>query len=63
MGKGLVQRATAAQPRGDAADRADPASIEQGGSAALFLKRPSAVLDVTGRKVGPRRSLSRKATT
>jgi len=32
--------------------------IEQGGSAALFLKGPSAVLDVSGRKVGPRRARS-----
>jgi glycerol-3-phosphate O-acyltransferase len=56
MGKGWFS-ALRPQSRGDAAEELRQV-IEQGGSAALFLKRPSAVLDVTGRKIGPRRSLS-----
>jgi glycerol-3-phosphate O-acyltransferase len=56
MGKGWF-RALTPESRGNPADELKQV-IEQGGSAALFLKRPSAVLDVTGRKAGPRRSLS-----
>jgi glycerol-3-phosphate O-acyltransferase len=56
MGKGWF-RALTPHSRGDAAEELKQV-IEQGGSAALFLKRPSAVLDVTGRKAGPRRSRS-----
>ena len=56
MGKGWFSALTP-HSRGDAANELKQV-IEQGGSAALFLKRPSAGLDVTGRKAGPRRSLS-----
>jgi len=56
MGKGWFS-ALRPQGRGRAAEELTQV-IEQGGSAALFLKRPSAVLDLTARKVGPRRSLS-----
>jgi glycerol-3-phosphate O-acyltransferase len=55
MGKGWFS-AFRPQSRGDAAEELTHI-IEQGGSAALFLKRPSA-LDVTGRKAGTRRALS-----
>jgi glycerol-3-phosphate O-acyltransferase len=56
MGKGWFS-AFRPQSRGHAAEELTQV-IEHGGSAALFLKRPSAGLDVTGRKVGARRSLS-----
>jgi glycerol-3-phosphate O-acyltransferase len=56
MGKGWFS-ALRPQSRVDAAAELTQV-IEQGGSAALFLKRPSAVLDVTGRKMGRRHSLS-----
>ena len=56
MGKGWFS-AFRPQSRTDAAEELTRV-IEQGGSAALFLKRPTAVLDVTGRKAGPRRALS-----
>ena len=56
MGKGWFSALRPAS-RGNAAEELTEV-IEQGGSAALFLKRPSAMLDVTGRKIGPRRSLS-----
>ncbi|HMJ55261.1 MAG TPA: 1-acyl-sn-glycerol-3-phosphate acyltransferase [Polyangiaceae bacterium] len=56
MGKGWFS-AFRPQIRGHAAEELTQV-IQQGGSAALFLKRPSAGLDVTGRKVGTRRSLS-----
>jgi glycerol-3-phosphate O-acyltransferase len=56
MGKGWFS-ALRPHGRGRAAEELTEV-IEQGGSAALFLKRPSAMLDVTGRKIGPRRSLS-----
>jgi glycerol-3-phosphate O-acyltransferase len=56
MGKGWFS-AFRPSSRGHAAEELTQV-IEQGGSAALFLKRPSAGLDVTGRKVGARRSLS-----
>ena len=55
MGKGWF-RALTPHTRVDAAAELKQV-IEQGGSAALFLKRPSAGLDVTGRKSGPRLSL------
>ena len=56
MGKGWLS-ALRPQSRGDAAEEMTQV-IEQGGSAALFLKRPSAIIDVSGRKVGPRRPRS-----
>jgi glycerol-3-phosphate O-acyltransferase len=56
MGKGWLS-ALRPQSKVDAAEELTQV-IEQGGSAALFLKGPSAVLDVSGRKVGPRRARS-----
>ena len=56
MGKGWFS-ALRPQSKVDAAEELTQV-IEQGGSAALFLKGPSAVLDVSGRKVGPRRARS-----
>ncbi|HKQ69138.1 MAG TPA: 1-acyl-sn-glycerol-3-phosphate acyltransferase [Polyangiaceae bacterium] len=56
MGKGWL-RALRPQSRGDAATELT-AVIKEGGSAALFLKRPPAMLGLTGEKVGPRRSMS-----
>jgi len=56
MGKGWFS-ALRPQSKVDAAEEMTQV-IEQGGSAALFLKGPSAMLDVSGRKVGPRRARS-----
>jgi glycerol-3-phosphate O-acyltransferase len=56
MGKGWL-RALRRKPRGESADELTDV-IRDGGSAALFLKRPPAMLGLTGAKVGPRRSLS-----
>jgi glycerol-3-phosphate O-acyltransferase len=56
MGKGWFS-ALRPQTREDAAQELTQV-IEQGGSAALFLKRAPAVFNLTGEKVGPRRSVS-----
>src|SRR6266545_24978 len=56
MGKGWL-RALQPKHRRDAAEELTHV-IEEGGSAALFLKRPPAVLGLAGGKLGTRRSLS-----
>src|SRR6266850_906458 len=56
MGKGWLQ-ALRHKSRGEAAEDLT-AVIREGGSAALFLKRPPAMLGVASGKVGPRRTLS-----
>src|SRR5215831_17898926 len=56
MGKGWL-RALRRKSRGESAEELTDV-IREGGSAALFLKRPPAMLGLAGGKVGPRRSLS-----
>jgi len=56
MGKGWF-RALRRRTRGQAAEDLSDV-IREGGSAALFLKRPPAMLGVATGKVGPRRSVS-----
>jgi glycerol-3-phosphate O-acyltransferase len=56
MGKGWL-RALRRRSRGESAEELTDV-IREGGSAALFLKRPPAMLGLAGGKVGPRRSLS-----
>src|SRR5258706_13505838 len=56
MGKGWL-RALKPQSRRDVAEELTEV-IKEGGSAALFLKRPPTMLGLTGDKVGPRRTVS-----
>src|SRR5882757_7239438 len=56
MGKGWLH-ALRHRNRGQAAEELVDV-IREGGSAALFLKRPPAMMGLTGGKVGPRRSRS-----
>jgi glycerol-3-phosphate O-acyltransferase len=56
MGKGWLH-ALKRKTRGESAEELTDV-IRDGGSAALFLKRPPAMLGLAGGKVGPRRSIS-----
>src|SRR3954452_6342673 len=56
LGKGWLHALRRKDPR-EAADQLSDV-IHEGGSAALFLKRPTAMLGLAGGKAGPRRSLS-----
>src|SRR6478752_1667290 len=56
MGKGWLRALRHKAP--GAAEQELSAVIREGGSAALFLKRPPAMLGVASGKVGPRRTVS-----